>query len=151
VDQAEHFLRHARFTRDAHTLVPFVDLEWPYAGVRADRCYNLTPAQMQAWIHAFVDRIESAIGRKPMIYTNTYWWNPSAANDMSSRASPLDIATYTAGPPKLPAGWTTFTLWQYAPGDPDTPHSHDRDVLNHGAASLKDLAWPPPKADRRGR
>lgn len=144
VGQAEHFLRHAKFTRDARTLVPFVDLEWPYAGLRTDDCYGLTPPQLRAWIRAFIDRIESAVGRKPMIYTNTYWWNPCTGNDPSYGSYPLDIANYTKKEPRLPAGWTTFALWQYEPGNPDERHAHDRDVVNGGPAALRALAWPPP-------
>ncbi|MFG2039722.1 GH25 family lysozyme [Dactylosporangium sp. NPDC048998] len=144
VGQAEFFLRHAKFTRDARTLVPFVDLEWPYAGVRAGDCYDLTPQQMRAWIRAFVDRIEAGIGRKPMIYTNTYWWNPCTGNDASYGGYPLDIANYSTRAMKLPAGWSTFALWQYQPGDPEQRHSHDRDVVNGGPAGLRALAWPPP-------
>ena len=144
IGQAEHFLRHAGFTRDARTLVPFVDLEWPYAGVDAGDCYDLTPAQMRDWIHAFIGRIEAAVGRKPMIYTNTYWWNPCTGNDASYGSYPLDIANYTKKDPKLPAGWSTFALWQYVPGDPDRRHSHDRDVANGGEDGLRALAWPPP-------
>jgi GH25 family lysozyme M1 (1,4-beta-N-acetylmuramidase) len=152
VGQAEHFLRHARFTRDARTLVPFVDLEWPYAGVATNACYNLTPEQMRAWIRAFVDRIEAGIGRKPMIYTNANWWNPCTGNDTSFGDYPLDIANYSKKPPTLPAGWQTFALWQYLPGNPDRRHHHDRDVVNGGAAGLRALAWPPPKgAERRQR
>jgi GH25 family lysozyme M1 (1,4-beta-N-acetylmuramidase) len=148
IGQADHFLRHARFTGDTRTLVPFVDLEWPYAGVKADGCYNLIPEQMRTWIRAFVGRIEAGIGRKPMIYTNTNWWNPCTGNDTSFGGYPLDIASYTRMPPKLPAGWTTFALWQYAPGDEDKPNSHDRDVVNGGMAGLKALAWPPPRTSR---
>jgi GH25 family lysozyme M1 (1,4-beta-N-acetylmuramidase) len=144
VAQADHFLRHARFTRDAQTLVPFVDLEWPYPGVRSGPCYDLDPRQMRAWIGAFIGRIEASIGRKPMIYTNTYWWNPCTGNDPSYGGYPLDIASYTRHEPRLPAGWTTFALWQYAPGNPKKRHSHDRDVVNGGVAGLRALAWPPP-------
>jgi GH25 family lysozyme M1 (1,4-beta-N-acetylmuramidase) len=142
VGQAEHFLRHARFSRDPRTLVPFVDLEWPYRGVGTGPCYNLTPDQMRAWIHAFVDRIEAGIHRKPMIYTNTYWWNPCTGNDPSFSEYPLNIANYTSKPPKLPAGWTTFAIWQYRPGNPEKGSDHDRDVINGGLAGLTALAWP---------
>ncbi|HKT01967.1 MAG TPA: GH25 family lysozyme, partial [Rugosimonospora sp.] len=141
VGQAEHFLQYARFTRDARTLVPFVDLEWPYAGVHAGDCYDLTPAQLRAWIHAFIGRIEAGIGRKPMIYTNTYWWNPCTGNDTSYGGYPLDIASYTTHQPRLPAGWSTFTLWQYLPGDPGREHSHDRDVVNGGLTGLRAMTW----------
>jgi GH25 family lysozyme M1 (1,4-beta-N-acetylmuramidase) len=143
VGQAEFFLRQARFTRDAQTLVPFVDLEWPYEGVRTNACYNLTPAQMRAWIHAFIGRIEAEIGRKPMIYTNSYWWDPCTGRDTSFGSYPLDVSNYTRKPPRLPAGWKTFTLWQYQPGDPEKRSSHDRDVINGGLPALAALTWPP--------
>jgi GH25 family lysozyme M1 (1,4-beta-N-acetylmuramidase) len=143
IGQADHFLRHARFTRDAQTLVPFVDLEWPYPGVPTGPCYNLTPEQMRAWIHAFIGRVEAGIHRKPMIYTNAYWWDPCTGNDASFGDYPLDIANYSRKPPKLPAGWQTFTLWQYRPGDPHKRGDHDRDVVNGGIAGLSALAWPP--------
>jgi GH25 family lysozyme M1 (1,4-beta-N-acetylmuramidase) len=144
IGQAEHFLRYARFTHDARTLVPFVDLEWPYDGVAADACYGLSPAQLRTWIHTFISRIEAGIGRKPMIYTNTYWWNPCTDGDDSYGGYPLDIANYTKHDPKLPAGWTRFTVWQYQPGNAKQRHSHDRDVINGGPAGLKALVWPPP-------
>jgi GH25 family lysozyme M1 (1,4-beta-N-acetylmuramidase) len=146
--QAEHFLRTARFTHDARTLVPFVDLEWPYRGIATNGCYNLTPTQLRAWIASFIGDIEAAIGRKPMIYTNTYWWNPCTAYDTTFADHPLDIASYTRHEPRLPAGWNTFALWQYAPGNPNKRHSHDRDVVNGGLDGLKALAWPPPQAHR---
>lgn len=143
VGQADFFLRHAKFTKDSRTLVPFIDLESPYASIRANRCYNLTVPQMRAWIRAFADRIEAGIGRKPMIYTSASWWNPCTGNDPSFGRYPLDVAHYAQRSPPLPAGWTTFALWQYAPGDPKKPDSHDRDVVNGGAAGLRALAWPP--------
>jgi GH25 family lysozyme M1 (1,4-beta-N-acetylmuramidase) len=146
VGQADFFLEHAGFTRDAQTLVPFVDLEWPYAAVKTDRCYNLKPAQLRAWIHAFIGRIEAGIGRKPMIYTNANWWNPCTGNDPSFGDYPLDVSNYTKKPPQLPAGWTAFTLWQYVPGNPTRSDDHDRDVVNGGLAGLKALGWPPPPA-----
>jgi GH25 family lysozyme M1 (1,4-beta-N-acetylmuramidase) len=144
VGQADFFLTHAQFAKDTQTLVPFVDLEWPWEGLPVGACYNLTTDQMRAWIHAFIGRIESAIGRKPMIYTNTNWWNPCTGDDTSFGDYPLDIAGYTKAPPPLPAGWTSFTLWQYTPGNSERRSDHDRDVVAGGMAGLKALAWPAP-------
>lgn len=146
VGQADFFLAHAQFSRDEQTLVPFVDLEWPWKGLPVGDCYDLTTDQMRAWIHAFIDRIESVIGRKPMIYTNTHWWDPCTGNDASFADYPLDIAGYTKTPPPLPAGWTSFTLWQYTPGNSDRRSDHDRDVVAGGMAGLKSLTWPTPAA-----
>ncbi|GIH14002.1 GH25 family lysozyme [Rugosimonospora africana] len=148
IGQAEFFLRHIQRVRDGRTLVPFVDLEWPYAAVKTNSCYNLNPAQLRAWIHAFIGRLEAGIGRKPMIYTNAHWWDPCTGNDASFGRYPLDLSNYTKKPPTLPAGWTTFALWQYAPGNPSKRDDHDRDVVNGGMAGLKKLVWPPPRAQR---
>jgi GH25 family lysozyme M1 (1,4-beta-N-acetylmuramidase) len=142
IGQADHFLRHGQFTHDARTLVPFVDLEWPYAGVHTGPCYNLSPEQMRAWIHAFIGRVEAGIHRRPMIYTNAHWWDPCTGQDPSFGGYPLDIANYTRKQPKLPAGWTTFALWQYRPGSSRKPSDHDRDVVNGGMAGLSALAGP---------
>jgi lysozyme len=37
----------------------------------------------------------------------------------------------------LPAGWNSYTFWQYAPGDPVTG---DQDVFNGPSAMLRNLA-----------
>src|SRR6266571_6549946 len=134
VGQADFFLSHAEWTRDAKTLVPFVDLEWPYSGIHTDSCYDLSPAQLTGFIHAFLDELEARLGRPPMIYTNSNWWNPCTGNDRSFGRYPVDLASYTTTPPRLPAGWTTFTIWQYAPGDVSIDGDYDRDVVNGGEA-----------------
>ncbi|MFF5233397.1 GH25 family lysozyme [Dactylosporangium sp. NPDC000521] len=105
-------MRHAGFTRDAQTLVPFVDLEWPYAGIRIDDCYNLNPQQTRAWIRAFIDRIQARIGRKPMIYTNTYWWNPCTGGSASTRdTSTWRLIRTTARSRCAQAGGITSNEW----------------------------------------
>jgi GH25 family lysozyme M1 (1,4-beta-N-acetylmuramidase) len=139
VGQANFFLAHAQFNGGDRTLIPFVDLEWPYGSIRTNDCYNLTPAQMRDWIHAFVGRIEAGIGRKPMIYTIATWWNPCTGSDTSMGSYPLDVAFYKKEQsPRLPAGWSTFTLWQYAAGE-STQDGRDRDVVNGGLAGLQAL------------
>lgn len=145
VGQADHFISQFRWTPDTRTLVPFLDLEWPYGGIKKDSCWGLSPRQMTTWIRAFLSRVEASIGRPPMIYTNTYWWNPCTGRDASFGRYPLDIASYTSTPPTLPAGWNTFAIWQYAPGNPSRAGVYDRDVINGGLANLAALAGPRPR------
>jgi GH25 family lysozyme M1 (1,4-beta-N-acetylmuramidase) len=133
VGQADYFINNAQWTVDGATLVPFLDIEWPYASLGLPDCWGLTPAQLSTWIGAFVNEVQVRIGRPPMIYTNSNWWNPCTASDPSFANLPLDIAGYTTSPPPLPAGWNRFTLWQYADG----PWPGDKDVFN---GSLADLA-----------
>jgi GH25 family lysozyme M1 (1,4-beta-N-acetylmuramidase) len=140
VGQADFFVDQSLWTGDSRTLIPFLDMEWPYGALHLGPCWNLTPAAMSAWIRSFVTEVQARIGRPPMIYTNANWWNPCTGNDASFGSYPLDIAGYTATPPALPAGWSTFALWQYAPGDASQPGNYDKDVFNGDLAGLATLA-----------
>ncbi len=136
--QADFFVDHAGYEEDGHTLPPLLDIEWPWQGSGSPSpCYGLTPAQLVAWLHDFVDEVQRRTGRLPMIYTNTNWWNPCTGSDPGFADDPLFIAGYAASPPPLPAGWSRFTMWQYAdsgalPGD--------QDVFNGDPAGLEQLA-----------
>ena len=138
--QADFFLDTAGYTADGRTLPPALDIEWPrtdWTGLNA--CYNLTPAQLVAWIREFVDEIARRTGRPAMIYTNPNWWNPCTASNVSFGSNPLWNSGYTPSPPPPPAGWSRWTLWQYAdsgslPGD--------QDVFNGDDAGLARLANP---------
>jgi GH25 family lysozyme M1 (1,4-beta-N-acetylmuramidase) len=150
--QADFFLDTAGYVNDGRTLPPVLDIEWPrsnWTGLNA--CYNLTAAQLSAWIRDFVTEVARRTGRPAMIYTNTNWWNPCTNRDASFGSNPLWIAGYTATPPPLPAGWSRWTMWQYAnsgtlPGD--------QDVFNGDAAGLTRLAGAAPvslRAHANGR
>ncbi len=150
--QADFFIDHARYVNDGRTLPPMLDIEWPrtnWTGLNA--CYNLTTAQMSAWIRDFVAEVARRTGRPAMIYTNTNWWNPCTSNNASFGSNPLFISGYTASPPPLPAGWTRWTLWQYS--DSGTLPG-DQDVFNGNEAGLTRLAGALPvslRAHANGR
>ncbi|GAA2381897.1 GH25 family lysozyme [Dactylosporangium salmoneum] len=139
VGDANIFIDHADWASDAKTLVPFVDLEWPYfSGTNA--CYNLDQTAMRAWIQSFLDQIQVRIGRKAMIYTAASWWNQCVGNTTQFAAYPLDVATWSGTAPKLPNGWTKWTLWQYAGGDTKQYANYDKDVFNGDLDALRRLA-----------
>jgi GH25 family lysozyme M1 (1,4-beta-N-acetylmuramidase) len=138
--QANHLMDTSLWTVDSQTLIPFLDVEWPYAAIKLNACWGLTPAQMTAWIHGFLDTVQGRIGRLPMIYTNTNWWNPCTGNDPSFGSYALDLAGYTSSPPPLPAGWRNFTLWQYGAGLSSAVGNYDKDVYNGDLPGLATLA-----------
>jgi GH25 family lysozyme M1 (1,4-beta-N-acetylmuramidase) len=142
VGQARYFVKQSNWTPDTGTLVPFLDIEWPYGALHLPTCWGLTPAQMVAWIRAFVTEVTNQIGRRPMIYTNTNWWNPCTGADPSFGDYPLNIAGYTKSPPRLPAGWSTFTVWQHAAGANAEAGNYDKDVFNGDRMALRTLAGP---------
>src|SRR2546430_9661004 len=144
VGQADYFFDRSLWTADSQTLIPFVDIEWPYGALHLGPCYNLTEAQLSAWLHAFIERIQARVGRPPMIYTNANWWNPCTGNDASFSGYPLDIAGYSSTPPALPAGWSTFAIWQYDAGNNNIAGNYDKDVFNGDLPGLATLAGPTP-------
>ncbi|MBM0225851.1 GH25 family lysozyme [Micromonospora sp. ATA51] len=145
VTEANFFIDNAQFAKDSQTLVPMVDIEWPYWS-GAPTCYGLTTTEFSNWIRAFSNQVKTRIGRVPMIYTNTNFWNPCTGNNASFGDHPLDIAGYTTTRPPLPAGWTTETVWQYAAGDPSQPANYSQNVFNGDYASLTGLTGAPAAA-----
>ncbi|MEN3305483.1 MAG: hypothetical protein V7603_1685 [Micromonosporaceae bacterium] len=141
--QADFLVDNAGWGPDSKTLIPFLDIEWPYfAGVNS--CYNLGKDAMAAWIRQFVNRVKARIGRAPMIYTNAHWWRGCVSASASFADCPLDLASYTSTPPTPPAGWNSFAIWQYAAGNNNQPGNYDKDVINGDLAALAALAGPTP-------
>jgi GH25 family lysozyme M1 (1,4-beta-N-acetylmuramidase) len=123
---------------DGRTLPPLLDIEYnPYGAT----CYGLSAAQMVSWIRDFSNTIVARTGRLPAIYSTTDWWTRCTGNSASFGANPLFIARYpsniSSGAGTLPAGWSRYTMWQYAdagifPGD--------QDVFNGTLAALTAFA-----------
>jgi GH25 family lysozyme M1 (1,4-beta-N-acetylmuramidase) len=150
--QADFFVDNAQYVSDGRTLPPMLDIEWPrstWPGLNA--CYNLTPTQLAAWIRDFVDEVARRTGRLAMIYTNPNWWNPCTNRNTTFGANPLFNSGYTPSPPPPPAGWSTWTFWQYS--DSGTLPG-DQDVFNGTYAALTQLAGAVPlslRAHANGR
>jgi GH25 family lysozyme M1 (1,4-beta-N-acetylmuramidase) len=140
--QADFFIDHAGYLADGKTLPPMLDIEWPRANwTGLNDSYNMTAAQLSAWIKDFVGEVARRTGQRAMIYTNTNWWNPCTGNNAAFGSYPLFIAGYTPTPPALPAGWTKWTFWQYS--DSGTLPG-DQDVFSGDPVSLTRLAGAPP-------
>ncbi|KAG8683778.1 hypothetical protein FRC08_014082, partial [Ceratobasidium sp. 394] len=58
-------------------------------------------------------------------------------SDAFGANSPLWVARYADAVGELPAGWTTWTIWQYADSG---PNPGDQDVFNGDSAGLAKLA-----------
>ncbi|GAA1443731.1 GH25 family lysozyme [Leifsonia poae] len=124
--QANFFVAHGGgWVNDGRTLPPLLDIEYnPYGAT----CYGKTAAQMVAWIRDFSNTVRARTGRLPAIYSTTDWWTRCTGNNGGFGGNPLVIARYpnniASGAGTLPAGWSRYTMWQYAnhgvfPGDQD--------------------------------
>lgn len=137
--QAAYFVRNGGgWTPDGGTLPPALDIEYnPYDGEH--RCYGLSRAGMVDWIRSFSDEVKRLTGRRPVIYTTTRWWNTCTGG---SRAFAADHALWiarhgSADADALPAGWSSWTFWQYDNGG-SLPG--DQNLFNGSPGRLKAFA-----------
>jgi len=104
-------------------LPPTVDVEWdappgssdPGA---ADRWKALSASEIIAKIQAWLDAVEQATGKRPMIYTAASWWNARVGNTDKLGRFRIWIADYSATSrlhesPKIPAGYVS-PVWQFS-------------------------------------
>ncbi|MEU7835240.1 GH25 family lysozyme [Nonomuraea sp. NPDC049129] len=124
--QADYFiaaLRAAGYTgHRAGELPPILDMEWTDDGNSSCPPYT-TVAQAQIWL----DKVQSAFGVKPWIYTARGFMTGCMSSTTAFASYPLQVADYTSGhtTPAVPPGWSTWLMWQYAdvgsvPGVPTT-------------------------------
>jgi GH25 family lysozyme M1 (1,4-beta-N-acetylmuramidase) len=129
--QADYFVAHGgAWSRDNQTLPGMLDIEYNPNGAT---CYGLSQASMRTWITSFLNEYHAKTGRWATIYTTTDWWTTCTGNTSAYAANdPLVIARYSSSVGTLPAGWSFYTIWQWAdsgtfPGDQDVFNgSHDR-------------------------
>jgi lysozyme len=78
----------------------------------------VSPATAAAGLTDLIDRVTTATGRPPMIYTGTWFWDgASYLHGASSHGElPLWVSGYTSGCVSVPSGWTDWHFWQYSDG-----------------------------------
>ena len=107
--QATHFLRVLGVPQPGD-LPPALDVEAPGDGSGA---ITYSASEVVIRLGRFVQAVERAIGRAPLIYTY-----PSAWNDITGNSSifadrcPLWLASYSEEP-MMVGGWADYTFWQY--------------------------------------
>ncbi|WP_167441795.1 GH25 family lysozyme [Amycolatopsis echigonensis] len=134
--QAQFFLSHGGgWVADGKTLPPVLDIEYnPYSTADwTGWCYNMTPAQITAWITDFTTTIHDRTNRWPVIYTTNGWWNHCTGNNPGFAHDPLWIA----GTVTMPASWTDYTFNQTASSG---TFPGDQDVFNGSVSDLQALA-----------
>lgn len=134
--QARYFVAHGGgWSADGRTLPGALDVE---ANPHGPTCYGLSRSAMVAWIADFARTYRALTSRWPVIYTSSNWWTACTGGYTGFAAQdPLWVARYAASPGALPAGWASYTFWQYAPGG---TFPGDQDIFNGSNARLEALA-----------
>ncbi|WP_320777067.1 lysozyme [Streptomyces sp. CRN 30] len=115
--QADYFVSNGGgWSADGRTLPGVLDIEWnPYGSP----CYGKSPGAMVAWIRDFLDRYKQHTGRHAVVYTAANWWNQCTGGHAGVGAvHPLWVARYASSVGALPAGWGSYTMWQYTATGP---------------------------------
>jgi lysozyme len=126
-----------------------------------------SPSAMAAAAQFWLRAVESALHRKPMIYTAAWWWNPglffggrypdwAPSYDLWVASWPMKKSVPTIAQieqaqfkPIMPKSWTSWRFWQYSgdaatvPGITNTngsPVTVDLDVFNGTPDDLRALA-----------
>lgn len=73
-----------------------------------------TPATITQVVKDCADLIEDQEGRKPIIYTGKWFWDPNVLRRQDWRDYDLWIANYGTQSPVLPADWSEWKIWQYS-------------------------------------
>jgi lysozyme len=123
--QARHFLQTAPLA--AGDLPPVIDVE------AAASAGNATILQeVQNWLNT----VEQALNRLPMIYTTASFWNSHLNHNFGNY--PLWVAEYGVAVPKIPAGWSNWQFWQYSQSGKvnGVTGSVDMDYFNGSYADL---------------
>lgn len=129
--QAEHFLATAPL--DAGDLPPVLDIET--AG-------SLSPAEIVQGVATWLDVVQQATGRTPILYTSPGFWKTLDATQFGGY--PLWVAEYGVSSPIVPAGWSRWTFWQYSESGTvaGIQGAVDLDLFQGSLEELKALAGP---------
>jgi GH25 family lysozyme M1 (1,4-beta-N-acetylmuramidase) len=138
--QAKYFVEHGGgWSADGMTLPGALDIEYnPYDTANINECYNYSASAMRTWITQFIDEYRSLTGVWPMVYSTTNWWATCTDNwTGAAKNDPFWLAAYGSSPGAAPAGYGTFTIWQFTS---QGILGGDEDVFNGGPSRLITLA-----------
>lgn len=125
VKQAQHFTDQIKDI-EFSDISPIVDVEGGSLG------QNISKAKMNTDLMKFLQYLETATKRKPIIYTNTSFSNEYLTNTAFSNYQ-LWLAEYTKGQPRVPELWKNsgYLLWQKSQNYNDYSITTDFDLF-HG-------------------
>ena len=158
VAQANYFL--GVIGSDYGELPAMLDIECPTADTKAgsqSNCEGFAGASgfptdggipaLQSEVFAFLDTVEKATGKKPIVYSYVSWFDSTGVTDAKLAEYPLFISNIETSCPDIPAPWTSVTFWQYQTSGGTAPGISgdcDLDLWMGSLASLQTFAFGTP-------
>lgn len=115
VGQAQHFLRRVGDILHSTDLPPVLDVE-VYPAFVQEEYERLTVSQRQKRVLLWLQTIEVATGKIPIIYTNYHTWVQFMGDSQGFTRYPLWVANYEVTKPRVPGenwGGHGWSFWQY--------------------------------------
>lgn len=91
---------------------------------------------------AWLEHVEKATGKTPILYTGPYFWDTNVAASGFTKY-PLWVANYGVMCPSVPGEWQNFTFWQYTSTGPVPGvqgSNVDKNIFNGSLDDLMALA-----------
>jgi GH25 family lysozyme M1 (1,4-beta-N-acetylmuramidase) len=114
--QADFAIYHASYAYGRAPLMLDIEYDPYYSTDGTNQCYGLSPSAMVAWVQAFTAEVQSKTGQSPVIYTPKSWWDICTGGSTIFGQHMLWIPLPGSTPPgsaDLPAGWSTWGIWQF--------------------------------------
>jgi lysozyme len=129
IEQANNFLRTTQKLMEVNDLPPVLDLE---------KTYWMNPASVLDRAQQWLDAVQKATGRQPIVYTFPTFWHESLGDTTRLSKYPLWIAHYETDQPWVPGGWKTWTFHQFSESGSIAGYGDNID-LNNFQGGLDDL------------
>ncbi len=141
IDQVNNFINSGIDFSMPGTLPPVLDVEWQQSDSLNQFIID-NRAQCVKKIKDWLDAVEVATGRLPIIYTNRSFWKDYLDNPAGFQNYPLWVASYRNDAPRLPEGWDDYSIWQYTESGSVQGISGnvDKNVFNGNMNNLKKMA-----------
>lgn len=142
-EQADNFLSTTIDWKDEMILPPVLDVEWQQSpGLNQYILDNRKSCVKK--ISDWLSIVEEKCRRKPVIYTNAFFWKDYLNDPAGFEEYLLWTASYRKDYPLLPKGWNKYTFWQFTESASISgiTGNVDKNIFNGKLSDLKKLCKP---------
>jgi len=108
--QASNFLKRLAAANGGTPLLALGDLP---AALDIEVTDGALPAPLLTSATTWLAAVESATGRRPIVYSYPSFWKSTLGNPKDLAGYPLWIAHLNVVSPAVPGGWTNWVFWQF--------------------------------------